>query len=206
MVTTSSSTTLHPSIQSFPFQAQKNPSSIDFSLLSAVLEGFADGLLILAKDGSCLHSNQEGKAFCRDLGTQAQPSVTVPNCLWSMCKHLLESRELFPDHALVLTQSFRGSADYHIRARVQWLDFPAAPDTYLLVLLENQTRSAQSSALLESIQYNLTPREKEVWILRRANNSYEAIAQELYITVNTVKRHLKSIHAKRRQVLDEGMN
>ncbi|NJL46108.1 MAG: hypothetical protein HC922_11185 [Leptolyngbyaceae cyanobacterium SM2_3_12] len=157
MVTTSTSTTtFHSPISSTRVQSQKNPASPDFSLLSAVLEGFADGILILAKDGTCLHSNQEGRVLCHGLNAQVQSSAIVPACLWSMCKHLIESRELFPDHALVLTQGFTDSAGHHLRARVQWLEFPASPETYLLVLLENQTRSAQSSALLESIQYNLT--------------------------------------------------
>ncbi|MGB3135452.1 MAG: helix-turn-helix transcriptional regulator, partial [Nodosilinea sp.] len=93
-----------------------------------------------------------------------------------------------------------------IRARVQWLDFPAAPSSYLLVSLENKTRSAHSSALLEAVQYSLTPREQAVWVLRRANCSYEDIAKELYITVNTVKRHLKNIYAKRREVTEAAIS
>ncbi|MGF1570364.1 MAG: helix-turn-helix transcriptional regulator [Nodosilinea sp.] len=206
MVTTRSSTTFKPSLQSALSASKEFPAAIDVSLLNAVLEGFADGVLILTEDGTCLHSNQEGKAFCRDLGAPSQRIPTVPECLWSMCNHLLESRNLFPENSLVLTQGFTCPAGHQIRARVQWLDFPTSPAPYLLVLLENQTRSARSSALLESIQYNLTPREKDVWVLRRASYSYEAIAHELYITLNTVKRHLKSIHAKRRQVLDEMAN
>ena len=39
-------------------------------------------------------------------------------------------------------------------------------------------------------------------MLRRANRTYDEIARELYITVNTVKRHLKSIYAKRKEVAD----
>jgi len=46
-------------------------------------------------------------------------------------------------------------------------------------------------------------RREDVWLLRRANHSYEEIAAKLYIAVNTVKRHLKSIHAKRKMVLDD---
>jgi DNA-binding CsgD family transcriptional regulator len=45
-----------------------------------------------------------------------------------------------------------------------------------------------------------------VWVLRRTNHSYDDIALALYITVNTVKRHLKSIYAKRKQVLDDRVN
>ncbi|MGB3201692.1 MAG: helix-turn-helix transcriptional regulator [Nodosilinea sp.] len=180
---------------------QPSEETVDFPLLSAVLEGFVDGILVLSEAGTCVHSNQKGRALCRDLSDDQGPT-SLPACLKTMARYLLESRELDPEIPLVLTQELTSQSGYQIRARMQWLDFPATPGSYLLVSLENKTRSAQSSALLEAVQYNLTPRERAVWILRRANRSYEDIAKELYITINTVKRHLKSIYAKRREVTD----
>jgi DNA-binding CsgD family transcriptional regulator len=50
-------------------------------------------------------------------------------------------------------------------------------------------------------QYGLTPRQAEVWLLRRANYTYKEIAAELYISLNTVKKHMKDIQAKRETVL-----
>ncbi|TVP67187.1 MAG: helix-turn-helix transcriptional regulator [Leptolyngbya sp. LCM1.Bin17] len=183
----------------FSMPLQSTLSHSDHVFLRAVLEGFADGILILAEDGSCIHSNQEGRAICRNLSAN---SHGVPPCLWAMGKQLLDSRELFPDHSLVLTQQFTAQGGDQIRARVQWLDLPSASETYLLISLENQTRSTYTSALLEAVQYNLTPREKDVWLLRRASRSYDEIAKALYITVNTVKRHIKNINAKRREVTE----
>ncbi|WP_197064757.1 helix-turn-helix transcriptional regulator [Leptolyngbya sp. KIOST-1] len=183
---------------SVPHNAHETPNQ---PLLSAVLEGFVDGILVLAEDGRCVHSNQKGKTLCRDLSDPKRPG-DLPTCLKTMSKHLLESRELYPETLLVLTQEFTSRSGHQIRARVQWLDCPATPGSYLLVSLENKTRLAQSSALLEAVQYNLTPREQAVWVLRRANRSYEEIAKELYITINTVKRHLKSIYAKRKDVTE----
>jgi DNA-binding CsgD family transcriptional regulator len=204
MVTMSSSPSVpmpHPVAPTHPEEITTKP---DFSLISNVLEGFADGILILSQAGICVHRNQKSRAFCRALNPHTHQEI--PPCLWAMCNHLLEGRELFPDHALVLTQTFTGATGHCIRTRVQWLDWPDSPDPYFVVLLEDQTRAAQSSALLEAMQYDLTPRERDVWVLRRANRSYEDIALELYITVNTVKRHLKSIYAKRKQVIDEQVN
>lgn len=202
MVTMSSSTTLPDSNVVAPQFSQENAN---LSLLSAVLEGFVDGILVLAEDGTCVHSNQRGRALCRDLSDNGSPS-SLPACLTTMGKHLLESRELYPETLLVLTQEFTSQAGHQIRARIQWLDFPAMSNPYLLVSLENKTRSAHASALLEAIQYNLTPRERAVWVLRRANRTYDEIAKELYITVNTVKRHLKSIYAKRKEVSEAMAN
>lgn len=182
---------------------QEFKKKTEFSLLSSVLEGFHDGVLILNQEGHCLHSNQEGQTLCRQLDATAASKGEVPVSLWAICQHLIEGRELFPQQALVLTQDISSAGGIRIRAKVQWLEFPSTPETCLLVMLENLTQSAQTTALLESVQYNLTPREKDVWLLRRANHSYEEIASKLYIAVNTVKRHLKSIHAKRKVVLED---
>ena len=203
MVTMSSSATMKISLQSALCPQAESQSKAEFLLLSAVLEGFTDGVLIIDKAGNCIHHNQEGRALCQRLNPQCCSQGTVPTCLWSMCQHVLESRDLFPDNSVVLTQSLTCPQGHSIRAKVQWLSLPTSEDAYLLVLLEDERRSARATALLESVQYNLTPRERDVWLLRRANHSYEEIASKLFIAVNTVKRHLKSIHAKRKLVLEE---
>lgn len=181
----------------------------DFSFVSAVLEGFAAGVLILAQDGTCLHHNHQGQRLCRRLCPATPPQgdihapLPVPPRVWAMGHHLIEGRAIFPDHALVLSQDLMDGDGQSIQVRVQWLDWPATEDSYLVVLLDDPTQTAEAMARIEALRYNLTPREREVWVLRQANQSYEAIAQALYISVNTVKRHLKSIYAKRKQVLGE---
>jgi DNA-binding CsgD family transcriptional regulator len=200
MVITSSSLSVKTSLKmplSMPQEAKKKT---EFSLLKSVLEGFKDGVLILDQSGTCIHMNQPARNICRSLAEDTTAPDRVPQCLLALCENLVESRDLFPQQSLVLTQSLIGPQGLKIRAKVQWLDFPSTPETCLLVMLEDMAKSAQTTALLESVQYNLTPREKDVWLLRRANHSYEEIASKLYIAVNTVKRHLKSIHAKRRIV------
>ncbi len=211
MVTTSSSPTTKTFLQktikiSQDKISQETSKKNVFSLLRSVLEGFIDGVLILNQNGECIHINREGKALCQRLQNVTSSSNPVPPCLWSICQHLVESREVFPHQPLVLTQILAGTGNTRIRAKVQWLEFPSTPETCLLVMLENLTQSAQTTALLESVQFNLTPREKDVWLLRRANHSYEEIAAQLYIAVNTVKRHLKSIYAKRKMVLEDFAN
>jgi RNA polymerase sigma factor (sigma-70 family) len=166
-------------------------------MLSRLFEGFADGVLLLTQEGSCLYSNQEGRRLCQVLKEGQHAAAALPMGVWLMCRHMMESRSLFADMALVPTQTLMGAKNQLVRAKVQWLDFPPDPEAYLLVLLEDQTRSAQATALLEAMQYNLTPREKDVWLLRHANCSYREIAAKLFLSVNTVKRHLKSISAKR---------
>ncbi len=70
------------------------------------------------------------------------------------------------------------------------------------MVIEDRNRSDQALATLEMLRYGLTPREREVWMLRRSGRSYQEIADALYISVDTVKRHLKNINTKRQEGLE----
>jgi len=170
------------------------------ALTTAILEGFSDGLLILTLDGHLLHANRCGQRLCQELTSEATSHPPVPEPIWLLCCQLIESRELFPNNIIILEDEFTSPSGRTIRARVQW--FTPHGHASLLVTLDDRTRLSESAALLEARRFQLTPRETEVWLLRKANNSYEAIAKQLFITINTVKRHLKSIYAKRSQVLE----
>ena len=66
--------------------------------------------------------------------------------------------------------------------------------------IEDCNQYNQSIAIADAKKYNLTDREMEVWLLRRANLSYREIANQLYITINTVKKHLKNIYVKQQDI------
>lgn len=168
------------------------------SVLKMILEGFSDGILLLTVEGDCLHSNRQGRQLCRRLS----PDSPVPPQVWSLCEKLIEGRELLPEINLVLSDRVTSLEGTAISIRVQWIEFEGQDHPCLMVMMEDQTQTAKVSALLESRRYNLTPRETEVWLLRKTNCSYDEIAGHLFIAINTVKRHLKSIYAKRKQVLD----
>lgn len=54
----------------------------------------------------------------------------------------------------------------------------------------------QEIELVVAKRYGLTKRETELWQLRRDRLSYQQIADKLFISPNTVKRHLQSVHSK----------
>jgi len=170
-------------------------------VLNALLEGFSDGLVIVDPHRGLHHINRKGKDILRCLPQEG--TAPLPSCLHAMAEHMVESRDLFPTHKLILSQTITCHDNRRIRVRMQWLSLGPREEDSLLILLEDQTATAHTAALLEAVRYDLTPRETEVWVLRRAGHSYEAIAADLYITINTVKRHLKSIHAKRRGADDD---
>jgi DNA-binding CsgD family transcriptional regulator len=203
MVTLSLLPTVADARQAQFSESQEQPKRAELAMLSRLFEGFADGVLLLTQEGICLYSNQEGQRLCQVLKEGRHSADALPLGVWLMCRHMIESRSLFADLALVPTQTFIGAKNQLVRAKVQWLDLPPDSEAYLLVLLEDQSRSAQATSLLEAVRYKLTPREKDVWLLRHANCSYKEIAAKLFVSVNTVKRHLKSISAKRMLVAED---
>jgi GAF domain-containing protein len=69
-------------------------------------------------------------------------------------------------------------------------------DKKVLVLLARHAALAATNARRQSLLRRLTPREREVFDLVVAGQSNKAIAQNLVISPNTVKRHLRAIFEK----------
>ena len=173
------------------------------ALLSAILEGFNEGILIINQAGQLVHTNHLGQTLARRLNQwEGMDTVPVPPSLWTICGYLLEGRELFPDNPLILTQDFRGPQGYRLRVRVQWLDSTDSQVGHFLVVLEDPNSAALSQAQLRALELRLTPREQQVWRLRQRQCSVQAIADELYLSLTTVKRHLRQIYSKRQQIGD----
>lgn len=165
-------------------------------LLQAIIEGFMDGVLILTEQGELIHANQRARRLCQQFSSeQLQPNL-VPLPIWRICQSLIDSRELFPEQTMIIEAEIDTKNAEVLRVRVRWLQFDQSDTPNLLVTIENRSQSTKNTAFTEAQQYNLTPRESEVWSLRRANYSYKEIADKLYITTNTVKKHLKNVYAK----------
>lgn len=185
-------------------QTQPTQQSAQHSadLLSAMLEALSDGILMISPTGKLLHANHCAAQFCRQLISTHGDSPGLPPAIWRICESLIESRTLFPNQIFIIEDEIRGMGSTLIRIRVQWIDVDAVDHPCLLVTLEDRNQSAKTAAIAEAQRYQLTQRETEVWLLRRSNYNYEEIADQLFISINTVKKHLKSIYAKRSQVIN----
>lgn len=178
---------------------------VDFqkSLLFTAIEHFADGLVIVARTGDILHCNRCAQRLLQHLA-QSEPSTQVlPQRLWQNCQALIHAGDLWADAVRVVLEdeiqlpTVQPALSGRIRVRVQW--FNADTQDCFLILLEDCAQSAECFAQNEAYRYGLTPRETEVWQLKRADYTYREIAQQLYISENTVKKHLKNVYAKREQ-------
>jgi DNA-binding CsgD family transcriptional regulator len=173
-------------------------------LLHAVIESLTDGILIVTEQGQVIHANTSARQICRQCSPEHAPNM-VPPQIWCICESLIERRSSFPDQIITVEDEIATNCPVPIRVRVRWLSLRMVAQPCLLVTLEDRYQSARKRAIAEVQQYGLTPREAEVWLLRRANYTYEEIAQKLYIALNTVKKHMKSIHAKRQDAINNRM-
>jgi DNA-binding CsgD family transcriptional regulator len=168
-------------------------------LLQAVIESFVDGILILTDKGELLHTNECAREMCRQLGLDSLEHK-IPVEILRVCQSLIESRELFPSERIFLEVEVEKSKVVKLRIRARWLHSDGNEEDYIIVTLEDCHELSQNIAIADAKKYNLTEREAEVWLLRRANFTYKEIAEHLYITINTVKKHLKNIYAKQQEM------
>jgi DNA-binding CsgD family transcriptional regulator len=166
------------------------------SLQQAIIESFVDGVLIVTEQGELVLANDYGRQICHQISTDSTQLNSVPQPIWYVCKTLNESYQLFPEQKLIIESEIEISPLARVRMRVRKLELDTSSQPYFLVTLENLYNSHANAAIMDAQQYGLTSREAEIWLLRRANYSYQQIADNLYITINTVKKHMKSIYRK----------
>ncbi len=170
-------------------------------LLQAVVESLFDGVLILTEKGEWVHANECARRICHQLSQQPSQFNSVPEPIWHVCESLIDSRELFPDRQIIIESEIDTANSSTFRIRVRWLVLEESAYPYLLVIIEDQYESRKNAAIADAQKYGLTSREAEVWLLHQAKHTYQQIAEKLYISRNTVKKHLKNIYAKQRDSL-----
>ncbi|MGA7934520.1 MAG: LuxR C-terminal-related transcriptional regulator [Kovacikia sp.] len=178
-----------------------NYSESPDAFLQAVLEGFVDGIIVLTDRQEVLYTNATAQAICAQLLKGAR-KVSLPIEIQRACEALVESRELYGDRPVTIESEMSTPAT-QFRVRAQWLPFELVKRPCVLLRLQDQNQTTQGLASTEAQRWNLTPRETEVWLLRRAAYTYKEIAAELYIAPDTVKKHLRNIHLKRQMVEDK---
>ncbi|MEH2244961.1 helix-turn-helix transcriptional regulator [Nostoc sp.] len=169
--------------------------------LQEVIEGLEDGILILSQTGEVVHANASAHRFCCQFNQGNFNQNFVPPAIWNLCESLLSNRYLFSDKLIILSDEVVLDKSNVFRVRVRLLDLDGFELPCLLVTIENQYESLKNLAITEVKKFDLTPREAEIWFLYRSNYSYKEIATKLYITINTVKKHMKNIYTKRQACL-----
>ncbi len=167
------------------------------SPIDSVFANWIDGILILTEGGQWVGSNTLACSIC-DRIAQYQPCINqIPQEIWKTCQILINSRKNFPNHLTIAESELTLKQSYdHIRIRVRWFNLGNNVDPHILVILENQKQSWENLAITETIRYDFSPREADVWALHRIGYTYQKIAAKLNIALNTVKKHMKNTYAK----------
>lgn len=174
-----------------------NPSEIH---VADILGNIAQGILVTTCEGNCFYSNPYAHWINSQLMTLEPQSKEIASVIWEVCQTFMNVCYRTEDLTHISDFICQTSLFPSIRIRVSWISAKTFSEPLLLINLEDQSRVTHQTALFEAKHYQLTQRETEVWLLRSKGYRYEQIAQRLYISHNTVKRHLKSIFAKREVV------
>ncbi|MBT9314761.1 helix-turn-helix transcriptional regulator [Leptothoe spongobia] len=174
------------------------------TLLLTAIESFTVGLVIVAQNGTILHKNSRAEALLENLPCSS--STFIPDRLWRTCQSLVEHQDeqsdILPSDCNIVLEDEISTAQGTILMRAQWFDWEYRAyesNNCFLITLENRQQSLIAIAKQEAQRYGLTTRETEVWCLKRMDQSYKDIAKALFISENTVKKHLKNIYVKKEQ-------
>lgn len=169
--------------------------------LQAVIESLLYGILILTNSGEILQANSCAFRICDQLNQGTSKRDVVPSVIWKLCQALIESQSLFSEQKIILSDEIIIDKLNTFRIWVRWLNLYQFNQPILLVMIEDECELIKNVAISEARKYHFTCRETEIWSLYRAKYSYQEIAAKLCITINTVKKHMKNIHAKRHQMM-----
>jgi len=168
--------------------------------LQAIVEFYPDGIVIVDNDGFVVAANQSARHICTYLTPEGLQNDRVPTQIWRVCQTIFDNYTEFEDTPVMIDDRIDLKPAGYVRIRAQWF-IPDATHPCVIITLEDTWKSARSRAIAEKRKYGLTEREMEVRLLRLVQCTYEMIAKQLHITVNTVKKHVKSINMK----LDESV-
>ncbi len=165
-------------------------------LLQSLTDGLVDGILIISEQGNLLYANRAARQFCQQVTPSDHHADAIPSAIWQLCESLMVGRDLCSSQCMILEEEIGDRPFPAIRVRVQWIELDDSDTPHFLVMLEDRLQSLQNLAIAERHKYGLTARETDVWLRQRSNQSYKEIANELHISVNTVKKHIKNARAK----------
>ena len=167
-------------------------------ILRAVLAGLQDGFIIASQTGDIRQINEPAKRICALLEAEAN---TIPQEIWRVCQSALKNQDVLSFENIGLDADIILPEIGTVRIRVQ--NISLAKEPLLLVVLEDRQQTIRNKALSDAALCGFTKRETEIWQMRLRGADYNEISTTLWISLNTVKKHIKNINAKRRSHDDD---
>lgn len=175
------------------------PERVDNHQFSeALMEECIGGILVFTEQQQLVYASKTAHQVLSQLKQESSTSCWIPDEILHICQSLIQSRHLFPEQNWLIEFDIFTSAATTLHICSRWLTVDVVANPFLLLTIEDRQQAIINLVLEEANRYGLTPREKEVWLLQYNNYTYKQIATELGITPNTVKKHTRSIYAKRK--------
>lgn len=192
-------------VTDFPNQNSRF-STVQFQKLQAELNlnDAISGVLVLTEVQEVVYIDADAQKVLEQFGLASVASGSIPEEVWCVGQALIENRMLFPGQDWRIESRITVDREVVFCVQGRWLTFEEGDCLYLLFTFLEAGQSQQAQAIAEAEASHLTAREQEVWLLYCNHCTYRQIAQQLYISQNTVKKHMKNIHSKRRAAL--GLN
>ncbi len=170
------------------------------TLPQEVIANLIDGVLILTDKKELIYANDCAHRFLRQLNRGLSLVNQIPEEVWHICQALIDSRHLLANQYWLIESKILVDTSFVFNVRAHWLKLEDREQPCLLLSIRDQCQYVKDIVSEESQKYGLTSREREIWLLHRANYTYKQIALELCITPNTVKKHMKSIYSKQKSL------
>lgn len=178
--------------------AEASYNSHPASILRAVLGNLQDGFIIADHTGTIEQINLPGERICDLLNAKENQ---LPIEIWQVCKAALNNKEALSYEDIGIDADIILPNMGTVRIRAQNVSIGQQP--FLLIVLEDRQQTIRNKALSDAALYGLTEREREIWQMRLRGDAYKDISATLWISVDTVKKHVKNILAKQRSHQDD---
>jgi len=186
--------TEHSRLAALDTTDQSQPNDL---LLQAIFDSWVEGVLILTSSGDCLYTNQYVRQLIEYLAMDRPATLQFHMEIWRVHQASLDSRTVYSSQSVVIESQIRVQP-HQIRLRGRLLQLETYPDPLIFISLDGPCQSQLTLAPADIQDYGLTPREQEVWQLWKAHYTYKEIAAKLFISKDTVKKHLRNIRDKSR--------
>lgn len=168
-------------------------ASIRSSLCATAIETLQDGFIVVDQLGAIQNINASAQLICSLLES---PKNKLPLEIWQLCQLAFSHREMLSLTKIGIDAEIDLPGKGAARIRIQ--NFYFSQQLYWLIMIEDYQQTIDHKVVFDSVCLRLTEREVDVWKLRLKGSDYNDISADLEISANTVKKHIKSILAKRR--------
>lgn len=165
---------------------------------NGLLEKHFGSIAVLTPEGEIVYATQRLRDRWAIPPASFDQRSRLPEELSFICQMLNQGRRRFPHQNWATEFDIVTKDATTLQIRTRWLKLDGYDDPCLLLMVEDRQQMVQHIMLDEAQDWGLTPREQEVWLLQQDGYTYGEIAEKLFISLNTVKKHLRSVSAKRR--------